>query len=164
MVQMLGFFDHLPLASRLLRKMVNTDNTRWIAKSVYFLILSSSPPSPWGPGKPMGPPHRDLHNPSHPSHPSRFRLGVAVSCELCGDGGHVSASARLSCSQPSMGSSSTGFSIPFHLLCSCGLRSGHGLDLCQWNGFLKPFPTTHVFYGMVFETPPGGTFFCFEYD
>ena len=74
----------------------------------------------------------------------------------------LSASARFSCSQPSIGSL-TGFSIPCYLLCCYWRRSGHGLVRCQWNDLLRSFQTIHVCYGMRMEAPPFGTF-CIDCD
>ena len=137
LVQVLGFFDHLPVPSRLLRELLmkyqyRMDNEISDDSTYYLLILRPSPllcPGQWGPCKPMGPPY--------PASSRGHR-------QFCGDDGYcdtmlsAAASARLICGQPSIGSSLTGFSIPFQLLSGFWLRSS-SLERCQWIGFLKPF-------------------------
>jgi hypothetical protein len=101
MVQVLKFLD--PLPSRLLRTVVDEMvDTEWIAKSTYFLI---------------------------PLCESRCGIHLVGTCPptLVGKTPVVlSASARLSCGQLSMGSL-TGFSLPYQLLCCNWHRSGHAV-------------------------------------
>ena len=119
--------DHLP--SRLLQRVVDERvEIGWIAKSTYFLIPQ------WESRILKGPPRQYV--------PSGSGWDDGP-CDTV-----LSASARLSCSQPSIGSL-TGFSIPCYLLCCYWRRSGHGLVRCQWNGLLRSFQIIHVLHTIV---------------
>jgi hypothetical protein len=69
--------------------------------------------------------------------------------------------ARLSCSQPSVGFL-TGFSIPVRFLGCCWRRSVQCPDRRQWNGRRRPLQTIHVFDCMGVGAPPCGTFPCVD--
>ena len=80
---------------------------------------------------------------------------------LCGHGARcraLSESAKLSCSQPLIGSFD-GVLIPFLFLDCCWGCSGTYPDPRQWSGRWRPLQTIRVSFGQVFGAPPCGAFY-----
>ena len=75
----------------------------------------------------------------------------------------LSASARVSCGQPAMGSLS-GVSMLHQLLCCLWHPSRHDLDGCPRNELFRSFLMIHVIFGLGVEPPPCGAPCCVDCD